>query len=64
MGLDLRTVLGLLFVVSGGLLAAFGLWSPEAGPLRAAGINVNLSWGLVMMTFGIVCMLFSRRARP
>ena len=63
MGMDLRLPLGLLFVVIGSLLAAFGLWGEEGGTPRSPGINLNLLWGLVMLTFGLVCLLLMRRGR-
>jgi hypothetical protein len=52
MKIDLRFPLGLLFIVFGGLLALFGLFTDRAVYERSLFINVNLWWGLVMLLFG------------
>jgi hypothetical protein len=52
MNIDLRFPLGLLFIVFGGLLALFGLFTDRAVYERSLFINVNLWWGLVMLLFG------------
>ena len=65
--LDIRTPIGLLFAVLGGLLAAYGLMADRAIYQRSLGININLWWGLVMLAFGVVMLALGRRgsgARP
>jgi hypothetical protein len=52
MNIDLRFPLGLLFIVFGGLLTLFGLFTDGAIYERSLFINVNLWWGLVMLLFG------------
>jgi hypothetical protein len=52
MNIDLRFPLGLLFIVFGGLLTFFGLFTDRAIYERSLFINVNLWWGLVMLLFG------------
>ena len=52
MNIDLRFPLGLLFIVFGGLLTLFGLFTDRAIYERSLFINVNLWWGLVMLLFG------------
>jgi hypothetical protein len=63
MRLDIRTPIGLLFMVLGAILTAFG---PFAGQKiydeHSLGINVNLWWGLVLLAFGIIMFLMGRRA--
>jgi hypothetical protein len=61
MGLDIRLPIGLLFVLIGALLAAFGLLGDPAIYERSLGINVNLWWGLVMLAVGAAFLLLSRR---
>jgi hypothetical protein len=63
-GLDIRTPIGGLFTVLGGMLAVYGLFAPgsSGSPDRSSGANVNLWWGLVMLVFGIVLLLMARRA--
>jgi hypothetical protein len=49
--LDIRTPIGLLFLVLGAILAAYGAVSDPAAYARA-GVNINLWWGLVLLVFG------------
>jgi hypothetical protein len=63
MGLDIRTPIGLMFSILGLLLTGFGLVSDKAIYARSLGINVNLWWGLVLLAFGGVMLLFSLRRR-
>jgi hypothetical protein len=60
MGLDLRIPIGLLFVILGAILALLGLFGDPAVYQRSLGINVNLWWGLVMIVFGGLMLLFAR----
>jgi hypothetical protein len=62
MAIDIRLPIGLLFVVLGGLLTAYGLLSDSAVYARSLGININLGWGLVLIVFGGVFLVFGRRA--
>jgi hypothetical protein len=53
MNLDIRYPIGYLFLVVGGLLVAYGLFSgTEIYAERSLGMNVNLWWGAVMIVFG------------
>lgn len=63
MGLDVRLPLGLLFIIIGTLLAAFGLFGDQTIYVRSLGINVNLWWGLVMALVGAITVWLGRR-RP
>lgn len=62
-GLDIRAPIGGLFSLLGLMLAAYGL---VAGSRTASDLapvtNVNLWWGVVMLAFGIIMLLMSRRA--
>jgi hypothetical protein len=60
MKLDIRTPLGLLFVVLGLLLAIFGAASQKDLYARSLGININLWWGLVLIVFGGSMLLLAR----
>jgi hypothetical protein len=62
MNVDLRFPLGLLFVIFGGLLTLFGLFTDQATYQRSLSINVNLWWGLVMLFFGAVMFFAAWRA--
>jgi len=56
MNFDLRLPLGLMFTTFGLILVGTGLFGSEELSEKSLGINVNLWWGLVMLTFGL-CML-------
>jgi hypothetical protein len=62
-GLDIRAPIGGLFTLLGVMLAGYGL---VAGSRTASDVapvtNVNLWWGLVMVVFGVVMLVLSRRA--
>jgi len=62
MKLDLRLPIGLMFTIVGTLLTLFGLTSDKAIYDRSLGINVNLWWGLVLLAFGLVMLVFAIRA--
>ncbi len=63
MNFDLRLPLGLMFTLFGALLTGFGLISDPAIYKKSLGINVNLDWGLVLLGFGVLCLVFALRAR-
>lgn len=62
MTLDLRLPIGLMFSIFGALLTAFGVVSDDAIYVRSLGINVNLWWGLVLLTFGLLMLGLALRA--
>ena len=68
MGLDIRLPMGAFFTIIGALLAAYGLFADRAIYERSLGMNLNLSWGLVVLVFGLILLYLSRRgtaaARP
>ena len=64
MGLDIRIPLGLIFLLTGGVLAVFGAATRgSAIYARSLGIDVNLVWGMVLVVFGLVMLLVGRRQR-
>lgn len=57
MGLDIRWPIGLMFSIIGAILAVAGLVN---GPSeRALGININFIWGIVLLVFGALMLLFA-----
>lgn len=65
MNLDIRTPIGLLFLIIGAMLALFGLATHFNDPAlydRSLGVNVNLWWGLAMLIFGGAMFHYGRRA--
>ena len=63
MKFDLRIPLGMLFTLTGTILAAFGLSTRNHPDLyaKSLGIDVNLWWGLVLLAFGLTMYLLGRR---
>jgi hypothetical protein len=58
---DLRYVLALLFVVYGVVLTVMGIgFTSQAGLDKAAGVNINLWGGIVMLLVGILFGLWAR----
>lgn len=62
--MDLRLPIGGLFSVFGLILTVYGLVGPRAIYAQSLGIDVNLWWGLVMLAFGVLMVVFAVRARP
>lgn len=58
----MRWPIGGMFTITGVLLVIYGLVSDRAIYEKSLGINVNLWWGLVLLVFGLVMLLFAYRA--
>ena len=65
MGLDIRIPLGLIFLITGGIMALFGLITRGNQALyeRSMGINLNLTWGLFMFIFGAIMYFVGKRQK-
>ena len=64
MGLDIRVPLGLIFLITGGLIFLYGLFTRGSAIYeRSLGIDVNLYWGLIMLFFGAIMFFVGRRQR-
>ena len=62
MGLDIRMPLGLLFLITGGLMLVYGLVTHGSVIYtRSLGVNVNLDWGIALAVFGAIMLALSRR---
>ncbi len=59
MGLDIRKPIGWLFICLGLLLFATGILMPPAAYQKSLGINVDLSWGLILILGGILSLTLS-----
>lgn len=62
MGLDVRFPIGGMFSIFGVILVLYGIFSSPAIYDKSLGINVNLWWGLVLLTFGLVMLGLAYRA--
>lgn len=61
MGIDIRLPLGILFSLLGLILVVYGVAGDSALYQQSLGINVNLYWGLVLLAFGALMFVLSRR---
>jgi uncharacterized membrane protein (UPF0136 family) len=62
LGIDIRLPLGLLFFLLGSILVVYGAVSDRSLYGQSLGINVNLYWGVVLLIFGALMFMLSRRA--
>ena len=65
MGLDIRIPLGLIFLITGGIMAVYGFITRSNAALytRSLGVNLNLDWGLIMFLFGLIMFVVGRRQK-
>jgi hypothetical protein len=65
MGLDIRIPLGLIFLIIGGIMAVFGLVTHGDATLyeKSLGVDLNLTWGIIMFVFGLVMFVVGRRQK-
>ncbi|HEY1744608.1 MAG TPA: hypothetical protein VGG18_15680 [Granulicella sp.] len=62
MGLDIRLPLGLIFLIIGGIMAVYGVFTRGSAMYASSqGINLNLVWGLVMLLFGLIMFIAGRK---
>ena len=59
MGLDLRLPIGLYFTLLGIMLGAYGLITGSDAEMykRSLSLNINLSWGGVLLVFGLAMLI-------
>jgi hypothetical protein len=62
--MDVRLPIGGLFSVLGVIIAGYGFASAGNTQMyaRSLSVNVNLWWGLVMLAFGVISIVFAKRA--
>jgi hypothetical protein len=63
MGLDVRVPVGVMFGTMGVLLVAYGLFGDQSIYGRSLGININLVWGLAILTFGVSMLAVAKLSR-
>jgi hypothetical protein len=64
MGLDIRVPLGLIFLITGGMMSLYGLFTRNSAIYeKSMGVNLNLGWGVIMLIFGAVMFFFGRRQK-
>jgi hypothetical protein len=62
MGIDIRLPLGTLFSLLGLILIVYGATTDPSLYGQSLGINVNLYWGVALLSFGALMFVLSRRA--
>ena len=65
MRLDLRLPIGAMFVALGLLIGGYGIATQGSAlyVIQSLGVNIDLWWGLVMVTFGGVMLTLASRAK-
>ena len=64
MGLDIRIPLGLIFLITGGIISIYGFFTRHSAIYeKSMDININLTWGTIMFFFGLVMYLVGRRQK-
>ena len=65
MGLDIRWPIGLMFTLVGIMLTGYGIFTKDDAEMyhRSLGININLIWGVVLLVFGGLMLLFANRGK-
>ncbi len=61
MRLDVRYPIGGMFSLFGAILTVYGMVSNPAIYEKSLGINVNFWWGLVLLAFGLIMLVFAYR---
>jgi hypothetical protein len=65
MGLDIRIPLGLVFLIIGGIMGVFGVFTNGNTAMyeKSLGVNINLVWGSIMFAFGAIMFFFGKRQK-
>lgn len=64
MGLDIRLPLGLLFLITGGMMTIYGLFTRGSSIYeKSLHMDINLIWGVVLLLFGLAMLLLGMIAR-
>lgn len=61
MGIDIRLPIGILFSLLGLTLAAYGIFGDSSLYGQSLDVNINLTWGIVLLVFGVAMWLLGRR---
>lgn len=63
MGLDIRWPIGMMFTLIGAMLVIYGMVTGSNAELykRSLGTNINLFWGILLLVFGLLMLIFAIR---
>ena len=60
MNFDLRLPIGILFSAYGAILTAYGIITNGSEIYKKSlGANINLYWGVVLLVFGLLMLIFA-----
>jgi hypothetical protein len=62
MQFDIRIPIGIMFLLIGGVLSAYGWVAAPSGASGSLALNVDVWWGGAMALFGIGMLALARRA--
>ena len=62
--MDLRLPIGIIFTIYGVILTGYG-FATQGSKIydKSLGMNVNITWGIVLLVFGLVMYFFAMRGR-
>lgn len=62
---DIRIPIGLMFSILGVLITGFGIFTFSNTEMyeRSLGINVNIIMGILMLVFGLIMLLLTRKKK-
>lgn len=65
MGLDIRFPIGMMFTLLGLVLAGTGWFTGDNAAMyqRSLGMNINLTWGVILLVFGLLMWGFAWRGK-
>lgn len=64
MNFDLRLPIGILFTLFGLILVGFGIFTKGSEIYqKSLGLNINISWGIVLLVFGAFMLLLAKRGK-
>ena len=62
--MDLRLPIGIIFTIYGFILILYVIFTKGSEIYaRSLGINVNITWGIVLLIFGLVMYYFAKRGK-
>jgi hypothetical protein len=61
--MDIRVPVAVMFGTMGALLTGYGVFGDQSIYGRSLGININLVWGLVILTFAVTMLGLAKLSR-
>lgn len=61
--MDLRLPIGYVFTIYGLMLTGYGFFTKGNEMYKKSlDMNINISWGVLMLVFGLVMLFYAKRA--